>query len=462
MVNQNNTNFQYNNNQNTMVNQNTNIYQYNNNPNMYNQNGYGYNYNPQYFNNGNIINQTTAMAYQNTMVGSQYSTFVPNYPQTNVMPMMQSQVSPIYQNGQNNLYNQYGMNNNQAMGNFMMSQSAGNVFNKSKNTSIIRIFQCLYGVIKSSVTNNYFNLVNSIAEYNKNISISLDILTILNNFIDNFPYQKINNNFLNNIQQLRNKISSKGGTNNKFQGNEEIEPKWVFSELFRQFNNEFVNKSDNKENDIPFQNKVFNGLNDPIYLPRDSFPQIYEDIKQFERNYANPLVDFFYFILVVLTKCNKCGKIIDAKAKVSYFINPIEISGANVSNLIMNFMAFPLEANSNENQYCNLCNSNDNVKKEYSFLNTPKYLIIDFQRNYNSNYYLDNKINLTQYAMSNIGPTIYNLYTVITKNNQTYVAYITYRNKYFKFFDKNNIQEVLYQEVINCTAPVFAIYQGDS
>ena len=48
----------------------------------------------------------------------------------------------------------------------------------------------------------------------------------------------------------------------KFKGNDEIEPKWVFSELFRQFNNEFVHKSDNKENDIPFQNKVFNGLND--------------------------------------------------------------------------------------------------------------------------------------------------------------------------------------------------------
>jgi hypothetical protein len=387
------------------------------------------------------------------------------YPQPNINPINKSnELQPNFKSGQNNLYNQYGMNNNQPiMGNKMMIQSAGNVFNKSKNTSIIRIFQCLYSVMKNRVINNYFNLVNSIAEYNKNISISLDILTILNNFIDNFPYQKkIDNNFLNNIQQLRNKISSKGGTNNKFQGNEEIEPKWVFYELFKQFNKEFVNKSDNKENDIPFQNQVFKRLIEPANLPSGSFPQIYEDIKQFERNYANPLVDFFYFILLILTKCNKCGKIIDAKTKVSYFINPIEISGANVSNLIMNFMAFPLEANSNENQYCNLCNSNDNVKKEYSFLNTPKYLIIDFQRNYNSNYYLDNKINLTQYAMSNIGPTIYNLYTVITKNNQTYVAYITYRNKYFKFFDKNNIQEVLYQEVINCTAPVFAIYQGDS
>jgi hypothetical protein len=174
------------------------------------------------------------------------------------------------------------------------------------------------------------------------------------------------------------------------------------------------------------------------------------------------LVDFFYFILVVLTKCNKCGKIIDAKTKVSYFINPIGISGDNyVSNLIKNFMNSPLEGFSNENKYCNLCNSNDNAKIENSFLNTPKYLIIDFQRKNNSNYYLANEINLTQYAMTNIGPKIYNLYTVITKYNQTYVAYIIYENNWYKFFGENNVQQVFYQEVINCTAPVFAIYQGD-
>ena len=164
---------------------------------------------------------------------------------------------------------------------------------------------------------------------------------------------------------------------------------------------------------------------------------------------------------MVLTKSNKCGKIIDAEANSSYFIY---LNGwsqrAKASHLIENYIN---SEKSNEIQYCNVCNCKVNVQKVYSFLNTPKYLLIDFEGKNKSSKILENEISLTNYAMSNIGPKIYNLYAVITKNdqNQTYVAYIKYNKVWYKFFDENNVQEGLNEEEItNCLIPYMAIYQG--
>ena len=380
---------------------------------------------PQYYNNGNIIDQTTEMSYKNTtIVSSQSPTLVQN-----------------------------------PMGN-------PSILNKSKNTSIIRIFQCLYDVLKKTIISNYRLLVKLNAQNNKNISISLDVLNILAIFIDNFPYQNKNNDdFYNNIQQLRNKISSKDinkeNTISRFQGNEEIEPKWVFYGIFKEFNNEFIHKNENNENDIPYNNKIFNGLIEPVCLPRNSFPKIYKAIETFRNKYSNPFVDFFYFILLLLTKCSKCGKIVDAQSNCSYFIYLNGwIQGAKVSHLIENYIN---SEKSNETQYCNVCNCKVNVQKVYSFLNTPKYLLIDFEGKNKSSKILETEINLTNYAMSNIGPKMYNLYAVITKNdqNQTYVAYIKYNKVWYKFFDENNVQEGLNEEEItNCLIPYMAIYQG--
>ena len=76
----------------------------------------------------------------------------------------------------------------------------------------------------------------------------------------NFPNK---NNIINFeiIQNLRNKLSLQI---ERFQGNEEIHPKWVIYELFKQLNKEFVNC-------IPYENQMFKGLIEPENLQKNFF-----------------------------------------------------------------------------------------------------------------------------------------------------------------------------------------------
>ena len=152
-----------------------------------------------------------------------------------------------------------------------------------------------------------------------------------------------------------------------------------------------------------------------------------------------------------------CGNIIDAKTKVSYFIN---LDGQKERANISNFISSP-ENVSNETKFCYKCNNNSYVKKEYSFFNTPKYLLIDFEGPKNPKKFED-EIDLTIYSMTNVGPKRYNLYAVIAKSNQKYIAYIKYKKVWYKFYDDSNVQLVIDEEaeITNCSSPYMAIYQG--
>ena len=128
--------------------------------------------------------------------------------------------------------------------------------NKSKNTSFIRIFQCLYSVINNDLY-NIISLINNISQDKKDSLISLDIFNVLKMIGTNFPNKNNNINF-EIIQNLRNKLSLQI---KRFQGNEEIEPNLVIKELFKQLNKEFLNC-------IPYENQIFNGLMEPANLPK--------------------------------------------------------------------------------------------------------------------------------------------------------------------------------------------------
>ena len=69
------------------------------------------------------------------------------------------------------------------------------------------------------------------------------------------------------------------------------------------------------------------------------------------------------------------------------------------------------------------------IQKYYSFMNTPKYLLIDFERRK-----LENEIDLFTYSMANIDPKKYSLYFYITKdsNNQKYIEYIKNKDDWYK------------------------------
>ena len=250
---------------------------------------------------------------------------------------------------------------------------------------------------------------------------------------------------------LRNKLSEKI---NGFIGINDIEPKLVFDELFSEIIKGFVN-NDNGKNNL-YQN-VFKNLVEPANLPRNFFPKLYEKIEEFNKSYASPFVDNFYFILLLLTKCIKCKNIIDVKFSITYFLGLDGNMINKVSELIKNYTKVP----SDKGQcFCNNCNANVNSKKEYSFLNTPNYLFIDFEGRKKPKM-LEDEIDLTPYSMTNIGPKKYNLYAYITKDkNEKFEAYIKFQNIWYKYFDEHNVQSEYNQNGVNTCCPYIAIYKG--
>ena len=406
-------------------------------------------------------NENTQMSKMSTSIDSLVKTNTYNtqqYIKSESAKMVNPFASKFKSFDLKNNQNSYVNNNENYTQMSKMSESVDSSIKSNTEgiTSILQILQCLYSVIENSLFFIKF-YVENISYSKKNISFSLDLFNIFETIDKGFPYQNNDLSFLNKIKEFRNKADL-----NIFRGNDEIEPNWLIYELFNKINSEFLYINNNKENGILYQNKIFKGLIDPPDLPRSSFQEIYKNCQNFEKEYSNPFVDIFYFILLDLTKCNRCGKILDCKSKISYFIGlDGKEEGVQISNLIGNFMKNPSSNNYNQNYYCNVCNDNMNVKNEYSFLNTPKYLIVEFEGE-KCPKILENDLDLTSYSMSNIGPKNYTLYAYIARvKNGDFYSFIKFRNVWYIFTKDNNAQRVVYLEGLNfCYSPYLAIYQG--
>ena len=421
---------------------------------------------PQYYNMNPNIDQYTAMVNQySTMVNPQYTTVPPQYPMNSMNTQFPNamMMNSVVLNNQRNLYNQYNMNNSQYMQNNAQSFSATNVRLPTKpgnNTSLIRILQCLYSILKIKISSTIFIIKDMIKNKNISVPISLKLFEILNIAGKNYPNQNNDPNFLNSIQELRNQVSLKEA---RFKGINEIEPKMVFYDLFSLSNQEFVNKSNGTDNDIFYLNQIFKNLKELPILPKSSFKKVYDNIDKFSTDFSTPFVDEFYFILLELYKCNNCQNIIKAITNVSFFISlKGEIDGANVTNLLANYIMSP--SNNNSNVICNRCNNNNMIQKYYSFMNTPKYLLIDFEGRKLSKC-LENEIDLSTYSMTNIGPKKYSLYAYITRdsNNQKYIEYIKNKDDWYKYSEENNAEKLSNPQNINfCLSPYMVIYKGNN
>ena len=431
---------------------------------MYQNNNTGnYQILPQYYNMNPNINQYTAMSNQySTMTNSQFTTVPPQYPMNAMNTQFpNAMMNSVVLNNQRNLYNQYNMNNSQYMQNNATSLSVANVklpTNPGNNTSLIRILQCLYSILGIKVSSTLFIINDMIKNKKISVPISLKLFEILNITGKNYPNYNNDPNFLNSIQELRNQVSLK---ESRFRGIYEIEPKMVFYDLFSLSNQEFVKKSNGTDNDIFYLNQIFKNLKELSILPKSSFKKVYDNIDKFTINFSTPFVDEFYFILLELYKCNNCQKIIKAITNVSFFISlKGEIDGDNVTNLMVKYMMSP---SNNNSTICNSCNNNM-VQKYYSFMNTPKYLLIDFEGRKLSKY-LEDEIDLSAYLMTNIGPKKYRLYAYITKdnNNQKYIEYIKNGNDWYKYSEENIAEKLSNPQNINfCPSPYMVIYKGNN
>lgn len=283
---------------------------------------------------------------------------------------------------------------------------------KSENTSLIRVIQCLSSVFNDKINNLKF-MINDTYKYRNVIdSFTLKLLDMM------IQSKTPNSDFVDSVQFLRNKLSSKIIP---FEGKKEIFPKSVFEGLFKIINEEY------RDHNIPCSNSIFNGINEIKKLPKESFPQIYNKIKEFN-NLKSPIYINFYFIFLEVSKCPDCNDILDANIinnlEESYCISlPSNIKG-NLSDLLKKYMS-EITPNPNQQYTCNKCGHDVLGKKEYNFLNTPKYLIIDFEGLEKEKKTLDEVLDLTQYYLSDKEITKkYNLFAIIICPNDKYWAYV--------------------------------------
>ena len=406
-------------------------------------------------NSQNIIKNST-QNQNNPNVFNRSNSFPRDFNSPNIQ-MMNYPNNQIYLNNNNVMFNP--LSNMQNLFNNMQFQPIANINPKSstninripKNTSLTRVLQCLCDIYKNDISlKNTKFIVEEIKKYKPNISIALDIINIID-FI-NIANQNFNiNYFCTEINNFRMKLSMKS---QNFLGTKEISPKFVFHDLFSIFNKEM------KEFEIPWNNNTLDGLIEPMILPKNYYPDLYDKIEFFKSKYANLFVDFFYFMLLDLVKCSNCNRILNLESYVASFLALDSFTYDNVTNLMQREL-INKPSNLNSYLYCPNCRTKTIGICEKKLLNSPKYLIIDFFGSPKNQKNLEDEIDMSYYIISNIGPRKYKLYGYICEaQNGKFTASIKGNNIWKIYSEENSFDQYSIKDMNKCS-PYIAIYRGN-
>ena len=313
-----------------------------------------------------------------------------------------------------------------------MANSGDKIVVASKNTSFIRVLQCLYYILNAKMKEFKFLISNMYKKIDNN-SFSVKIIEVLELFNNN---SFKNNNFSNNIQKYRKSFAL---DINRFRGNDEISPIFVFYELFDNLRRELRNK------DIPWSNLIFNN-----YIIPSNVPKV--DIQSFAKEYHSPFVDYFYYISLKYTQCSNCNYSYKDEI-IGCFIPLPGGKMEKVSNLMKEYFSEKIIDYS-----CKNCLFNGKGKVNKMFYNSPQYLIIDFE-GHKCTKDLDIEFDVSQYILTSIGPRKYQLYAFIFYENGQYKAYIRNNNLWYEYSGENNVNGNRFQS-FNSFSPSIAIYRG--
>ena len=385
--------------------------------------------------------------------------YLMNHKLPSITEFKNEQVKRIYIEQINNNYNKdliklvhemYSPNPNdrpdasQALNRLLEIENNINNYN-SIISSLKCILQCIYGLdnlnqIKNIINNNMNNNINNNNFFPIYFVNMMDI-------IDKKSKNQINTiNYENSLKLFLNEILNKKNSENG------IRPILLYYDILTIFTKEF-NSLLNWTNSIPFEK--LNNLND---LPSNQFPHVYNNIKTFQNEYRGPLVDIFYFIILLYLKCPKCNFINDAFSQITTFLPILNKKENNISNFIKDYLN---SQTLNNTINCKNCNYLGNSVEEKYFLYTPKYLVIDFSEEGKINF--EQNINLSSFMKTNFGPQKYELYAVINKeiiNNQIqFITSIKENNGQWMFYS-GDTKERCGTESLNVGNPSLAIYKG--
>ena len=467
-----------------------------NNPNFFNMNNNNIQNNQMFFNNNISNNYQRNNSFQNEngpiFINNQYpnigfqrgitqpfyqnNPFIPQnrnqlykqYGFISGIPTQYSQTSSnnlFYPMNPNNLFSHINMQNQTTMINpnqtttiniNQKSLSSRNLSqieppNKSDNTSLIHSLLCLIEPMKVYLEKMEF-LVNYMSEYNKDVFLSKNFINILNEVSKYSTGTITQKNFENAIQNFRNNSSNKI---DNFKGDKGIHPILVFYSLFSKINQEFIDAN------MPWENLIFNELDQPSKLPQSAFPEVYNIINDFKSQYHNPFVDIFYYISVELTICEQCDKVLKTEnIKIATFLPVNSDKNEEISFLIREYMNKGDDFDAYGTYYCIHCLGNTTGIKKIVFMNTPLFLLIHFEGDEKKKKQFEKEIDLTDYLLTNVGKKKYQLYAVIGLNSRNnYVSYIQTNNIWRYYSDDNKFEQCTFESINNCL-PDIAIYKG--
>ena len=371
--------------------------------------------------------------------------------QNNNFQNIQNNNFPNNQNLQNNQNFQVNQNfqNNQMItqNNNNNNISKAGLF-ENQNYSLLRVIECLSNIKELNIE----KIKNQISTYckDKYNFVPLDILDFLKLIKLNLKNKTDKNTFTTKIIEFRDKLSSKI-EKNKNKNKEAIVPKLIFEKIFNIFNEDFKNAK------IPWNNTFFNKIVEIDSLPLETFPEMYNKIKKFKKEYKNPFVDISYFLSLDLIRCPDCNDITNADIHIDYSMHiPSKYKGS-VGNMIKDYMALE---NSEEKCKCSQCYYRGPGKKEKAFYATPKYLIIDFEvRNTKVNSF-EETLDLSKYLLTSKGPKKYSLFALINKeNNDKYIGFIKNENGWIFCSNEDSVEKCSFDS-LNFGIPYIAIYKG--
>ena len=222
-----------------------------------------------------------------------------------------------------------------------------------------------------------------------------------------------------------------------------------------------------KENFLQYFNSYQNKLLDYIIynnfiplnniIPMTTNPKIYNQISkliyEFKNNFKGPLVDNFYFFILIVSRCSICNNILGIRTRAVQFLQlDVPNPQNNITDLINNYFS----NNVTENKYCDNCKLNRQKMKRLYCLNLPNYLILELEDknsvNFNSNIMLplfDGTMCSYQYESC--------IYKLKINNITDFVAVFRSGNNYFFYSDDKIVP--YNQAYMNLQCPSLAIYQ---
>ena len=286
-------------------------------------------------------------------------------------------------------------------------------------SSMKSVLYFFYGIdnmklIKKIVNNKLSNNQSS----NNNFAL---LFFNMHDMVDKKKNGQINNNLFNEsiiffINLIKTRNSSLNG----------IRPVILYHYILTLFKEDYgQSRWDNK---IGQKKYIINGI------PQDMLLNIYSSINDYVATYRNPLIDVFYFIIIICEKCPNCNSIVNVYTRVANFLSLDNNNQNNIINLIKmqfgrNFIRKFIQ--------CNFCGFRGNLIEEKYFFNTPDYLVLDLDEGAKVTF--DYEIDLSEYVKTDMQPQEskkYELFAVINKetnfdNNLQFIISIKEKGQWF-------------------------------